>query len=100
MGVFFAGGAFESAVNVAPNRFSALNFSNAYLVNADKFANQFDFFFFPYFDDQALTRSFETQQPTAAGVVFTQSLLSHAAVNFTGPVHVVRPFRISFSFRF
>ena len=106
---FLTGGAYETATAVAPNRFNVSEMSNAYVINATvRFppldfpvtcsshhicqpqTNQFDFFYFPYFSDAALNRSFATEQPATLGVLFSQTAIQQPANDFTGPVHVVR----------
>ncbi|KIP01152.1 hypothetical protein PHLGIDRAFT_131352 [Phlebiopsis gigantea 11061_1 CR5-6] len=86
---FLTGGAYQTATAVAPNRFNASEMSNAYVINATPQANQFDFFYFPYFSDAALNRSFITEQPATLGVLFSQTAIQQPANDFTGPVHVV-----------
>ncbi|GJE91974.1 alpha/beta hydrolase [Phanerochaete sordida] len=88
-GVFLPGGDYQPAVAVAPNRFANKGIANAYVVNQSPYTNQLDFFYFPYFSDAALQRSYDTEQPATQGVLFTQAAIMQNATGFRGPVHVV-----------
>ncbi|KAH9837855.1 alpha beta-hydrolase [Rhodofomes roseus] len=88
-GPFLAGGSYSIATEVFPDRFSADELTNAYLVTAVPQANQFDFFYFPYFSAAAFNLTRATEQPATQGVLFTQTAIMGTAHEFTGPVHVV-----------
>jgi len=84
------GGDYQPGVAVAPSRFANKDIANAYVMVQSPYSSQFGFFYFPYFSDTALQRTFQTAQPVAHGVIFTQAAIIQNATNkFKGPVHVV-----------
>ncbi|GJE99830.1 hypothetical protein PsYK624_161030 [Phanerochaete sordida] len=86
---FLAGGDFQPAAIVAPARFADQGIPDAYLVNQSPYNTQFMTYFFPYFPEDALQRTYQTGQPVTQGVLFTQGVIMQNATDFTGAVHVV-----------
>ncbi|EMD39654.1 hypothetical protein CERSUDRAFT_92149 [Gelatoporia subvermispora B] len=88
-GYFLAGGAYSTATEVFPQRYSSGELPNAYLVTLANQTQQLNFWYYPYYSEAAFQRNRETEQPVSQGVLFTQTGLIKNATDFTGPVHVV-----------
>ncbi|KZT61935.1 alpha/beta-hydrolase [Calocera cornea HHB12733] len=86
-GVFLAGGLYTRAADVMPSSFGSL--PGSYVMTGLPQGNQFQFFYYPYFDNAAFAQARASEQPATLGVFSTMGVLGGSASNFTGPVHIV-----------
>ncbi|EXJ93845.1 hypothetical protein A1O1_02238 [Capronia coronata CBS 617.96] len=84
--LFIADTSFHLASLNQPDRFPNKTYSTGFLTWPDKYANQFSFFLYPYFDPAVLTRAEATKYPFTAGEFLTAGALPSAAPGFQGPV--------------
>jgi pimeloyl-ACP methyl ester carboxylesterase len=81
---FVASSNFHLASTNQPARFK--NASSGYLTWGDKFANQYGFFAYPFFDPAVLEYAESTKFPLTAGEIITETALDFNASAFKGPV--------------
>lgn len=83
-GYFIASTNFHLASSDQPHRFSKR--SSGYLTWGDKFANQYAFLSYGFFDPEVLAYAESTKYPFTVGEFITQGGLNYNASTFTGPV--------------
>lgn len=83
-GYFVASTNFHLARTNQPARFSKR--STGYVTWGDKFANQYAFLQYPYFDPAVLEYAESTKFPMTIGEFLTQGALNYDAKTFKGPV--------------
>ena len=81
---FIASANFHLASENQPGRFGGR--SSGYLTWGDKYANQYSFLQYPYFDPAVLEYAEANKFPFTVGEFISQGALSYEAENFTGPV--------------
>ncbi|CAD6581137.1 MAG: hypothetical protein CYPHOPRED_001494 [Cyphobasidiales sp. Tagirdzhanova-0007] len=81
--------AYSTASIVAPSRFPATQFTNAYLITLSAWTNQLNFAWFGHYSNDAINLARATEQPVTQGVLFTFGALSGKAPMYKGNVHVV-----------
>jgi len=84
-GLFLATGGHLASEN-QPARFSG--YSSGYLTWADKYYNQYDFLYYPYFDSNVLNAAEATKWPFTVGQLLTGGSLPFTSPNYKGPVLV------------
>lgn len=84
--LFIADTSFHIASQNQPDRFPSETYSTGFLTWPDKYANQYSFLLYPYFDPAALDRAEETKYPFTVGEFLTASTLPLEAPTFQGPV--------------
>lgn len=85
-GLFFAASGSHIASGNAPHRFPAKQYSTGFLTWPDKFANQYAFLAYPYFDPAVLDQAEATKYPFTVGEFLTYSAIPSTAPAFKGPV--------------
>jgi pimeloyl-ACP methyl ester carboxylesterase len=81
---FIAASSLHLASTNQPARFG--NRSTGYVTWGDKFANQYSFLEYPYFDPAVLEYAESTKFPMTIGELLTQGALNYNASTFKGPV--------------
>ena len=81
---FIAASSLHLASTNQPARFG--NRSTGYVTWGDKFANQYSFLEYPYFDPAVLDYAESTKFPMTIGELLTQGALNYNASTFKGPV--------------
>ena len=82
---FFASAStFRLASENQPARFAGL--SSGYITWSDKYANQFSFLEYPYFDPAVLEYAEAHKYPLTVGEFVSQGVFNFSAPSFTGPV--------------
>jgi pimeloyl-ACP methyl ester carboxylesterase len=84
--LFIASTGFRFANQNQPKRFPSKTFSTGFLTWPDKYANQYCFLEYPYFDPAVLTQAEAGKYPFTIGEFLSAALLPNAAPNFKGPV--------------
>ncbi|EXJ91975.1 hypothetical protein A1O3_00525 [Capronia epimyces CBS 606.96] len=84
--LFIADTSFHIASQNQPDRFPNQTYSTGFLTWPDKYANQFSFLLYPYFDPVVLDRAEETKYPFTVGEFLTAATLPLEAPQFQGPV--------------
>lgn len=85
-GYFLASTGLRLASDNAPERFPADQYPPGYVTWVDKFANQYSFLEYPYFDLAVLDQAEATKYPFTLGELLTATIIPSAAPEFTGPV--------------